>query len=107
MFLPEKLPVATQTPPQIRREIHLFVDRAAPRGPTLTIEPRGVVEKEAVNEIIDALGFPLRARNAGLRGASDCVVVAALICERHGWARVADWLDEAKDLHVRMAKEGA
>lgn len=109
MFLESKLPEGATTtaaaPPRKRREIHLFVDRKAPKGPTLTIEPRGTLERAAVDEIIEVLGFPLRAKNVGLRGASDCVAVAAGIAERHGWRTVETWLDEAKDLHVKMAKE--
>lgn len=110
MFLREKLPVAPQgehanPPPAERREIHLHVDWTTKPHPTLRVEPRGLLETQAVNEIIDVLGFPLRAANAGLRGSSDCVAVAAGVAERHGWSTVASWLDEEKHLHVRMAKE--
>lgn len=107
MFLAEKLPAQSTTVEPPRREIHIFVDRKGPKGPTLRVEPRGTLEREAVNEIIDVLGFPLRAANAGLRGVADCVAVAAGIAERHGWQTVATWVDDGRDLHVRLTKESA
>lgn len=112
MFLRDKLPVAPQgeattPPPAERREIHIHIDWATQPHPTLRVEPRGLLEREAVNEIIDVLGFPLRASNAGLRGSADCVAVAASVAERHGWVTVESWIDAEKHLHVRMAKEVA
>jgi hypothetical protein len=99
MFDASKLEGATdvaKAPPRVRREIHIFVDRAAKK---LRVEPRGTLEKEAASEIIDTLGFPLTG------GAANIVATAAAVAERWGWARTEVWTDEATDLHVKMAKE--
>jgi hypothetical protein len=97
MFLEEKLPVATQTatePPK-RKEIHIYVDRAAKE---LRIEPKGTLEAVAQMEIIRVLGFPLTG------GAAQIVATAAQVCERHGWRQQSAWLDEQRDLHVSLWK---
>lgn len=100
MYREAALPVAPQTAaparPRRRVEIHVFVDR---RAAVLRVEPRGVLERAAVREIIATIGFPLRG------GAAEVVLAVVAICERHGWVIARTWVDEAKDLHATMAKE--
>ncbi len=109
MFKDDGTLVAPQTDtvkPKVRKEIHIFTNWAGKNNmPTLTFDPLGVVEKAVVNELIEVLGFPMLPSNAGLRGHSDAVALAAAICTKYGWQKLSDWLDEKKDLHVKMWKE--
>lgn len=103
MFLNEKLPVAAQTAapdkPKRQVEIEIFVDPKYGRMPTLRVEPRKVLEAEAVNEIIDVLGFPLKGPEA------EVVLTAAGIATKYGWEPFDQFLDGDRHLHVKLRKE--
>lgn len=103
---PESATVAEVPKRKVRREIHLRIDPDyRGKGPALRIDPIGTLERAAVAEIVETLGFPLRAKNIGLRGTSDCVAVAAGICEKYDWKTTETFLGDDKNLNVKMAKE--
>lgn len=89
-------------PPKVRkrREITLFYDRSIL---AVSVTPRGVLEREAVAEIVNWMrgreNFP----------ATDLVIVCAEICERHGWQEGPSWTQERvaglPDLNVRLWKD--
>ncbi len=99
MFDESKLDSVTVTapvkPPE-RREIHIWPDR---RTNALRIDPRGTIDKATASDIIDVCGFPLIGPCAQL------VEVAARVCEKHGWTPFDAFLDEGRDLHIKMWKD--
>jgi hypothetical protein len=104
MFLADRLPepanVAAPGKPRRVVELEVFIDRASFPA-SLRFEPLGRIERAAVLEV---MALPGLAGN-GKRPALEVVTAAVEVCQRYGWEPFESFIDEAKDLHVKLRKE--